>query len=381
MSASARLEPATNEELDQRFMAAALALGRRNLGRTWPNPSVGALIVRDFGSRPVIVGRGVTAVGGRPHAETQAILAAGAAAKGATLYVTLEPCPHHGATAPCTDAILKAGISRVVVPMEDPNPKVGGMGIKQLRAASVEIKIGVGREEAYIAHAGHLRHVREGRPQVILKLAVSADGKTALPGRRPVTISGDASMAEAHMLRATSDAVLVGIGTVRSDDPLLNCRLPGMDDRSPVRVVVDGSLRIALGSRLIATARQYPLWIMARTDAPLEAERALTAAGAEVMRVDVAADGRIDPRAALELLAARGITRLLVEGGPILSTALIQTDFVDEAVIVRSKKVLGPEAVAALEGMPLEALTESPKLRVYERRAVGEDVLLHLVRA
>ena len=383
MSAPARAEaaPTAADAWDERFMAAALALGRRNLGRTWPNPCVGALVVRDHATRPVVVGRGVTAMGGRPHAETKALDAAGAAARGATMYVTLEPCPHHGGTAPCTDAILKAGIARVVVPMEDPNPVVGGKGIKQLRAAGIELTLGVGRDEACFAHAGHLRRIREGRPQVILKLAVSADGKSALSGRRPAVISGNASLAEAHMLRATSDAVLVGIGTVRSDDPLLNCRLPGMDDRSPVRVVLDGGLRIALSSRLVATARQYPLWIVARTDAALEPERALKDAGAEVMRVDAMADGRLDLRAALELLAARGITRLLVEGGPILSAGLIKTDLVDEAVIVRSPKVLGVEAVAALEGMPLEALLESPKLRVLERRAVGDDSLVHLVRS
>jgi diaminohydroxyphosphoribosylaminopyrimidine deaminase/5-amino-6-(5-phosphoribosylamino)uracil reductase len=383
MSAAARVEsaPDSAQTCDNRFMAAALAFGRRNIGQTWPNPAVGALVVRDAHTDPIIAGRGATEIGGRPHAETQALDAAGAAAKDATMYVTLEPCAHHGSTAPCVDAILQARIERVVVALEDPNPTVGGKGIAALRAGGVRVELGVGREQATFAHVGHLRRIREGRPQVILKLAVSADGKSALEGRRPIMISGNASLAEAHMLRARNDAVLVAIGTVLSDDPLLNCRLPGMDDRTPVRVVLDGSLRTPMTSRLVKTAQQYPLWMIARTDAPVEPELKLAAAGADVMRVDAGADGRIDLRAALALLAARGITRLLVEGGPILSAALIKADLVDEAVVVRSPKTLGNKAVPAIEGMPLEALIQSPKLKLFERRTVGDDSLVHLVRS
>ncbi len=383
MSAAARIEPApvSAEAWDSRFMAAALAFGRRNIGQTWPNPAVGALVVSDAHANPFVVGRGATEIGGRPHAETQALDAAGDKAKGATMYVTLEPCAHHGSTAPCADAILQARIARVVVALEDPNPTVGGKGIAALRAGGVKVELGVGREAASFAHAGHLRRIREGRPQVILKLAVSADGKSALEGRRPIMISGNASLAEAHMLRARNDAVLVAIGTVLSDDPLLNCRLPGMDDRTPVRVVLDSSLRTPMTSRLVKTAQQYPLWMIARTNAPVEPELMLAAAGADVMRVDAGPDGRIDLRAALGLLAARGITRLLVEGGPILSAALIKADLVDEAVVVRSPKTLGGRAVPAIEGMPLEALLHSPTLKVFERRTVGDDALVHLVRS
>jgi diaminohydroxyphosphoribosylaminopyrimidine deaminase/5-amino-6-(5-phosphoribosylamino)uracil reductase len=382
MTVAARVESASmpQEAWDRRFMTAAFALGRRNRGRTWPNPSVGALLFR-VGAPPIVVGRGVTAVSGRPHAETQALIAAGAAARGATLYVTLEPCPHHGGTAPCTDAILRAGVTRVVIPMEDPNPIVGGKGARVLRASGVEVIFGIGAEVARFEHAGHVRRILEGRPQVILKLAVSADGKTALAGRKPAAISSGASIAEAHMMRATSDAVLVGIGTVLADDPRLNCRLPGMDDHSPVRVVLDGSLRTPLDGRLVKTARQYPLWIIGRADAPLDAERRLKSAGAEVMRVDANAHGGVDLLAALRLLAARGITRVLVEGGPILSAGLLKADLVDEAVVVRSPSALGADAIPALEGMPLEALTESPKFGEIGRRGVGPDELVHLLRS
>jgi diaminohydroxyphosphoribosylaminopyrimidine deaminase/5-amino-6-(5-phosphoribosylamino)uracil reductase len=365
---------------DERLMTAALSLGRRNLGRTYPNPAVGALIVRHDGPRPVVVGRGYTAAGGRPHAETEALTAAGEASRGATMYVTLEPCINrpHGS---CAESIIASGIVRAVVPTEDPNPHVRGQGLARLREAGVAITLGIGAIEAKIAHAGHLRRIADGRPHVILKLAVSADGKSALAGRRPATISCEASRDEAHMLRATSDAVMVGSGTVIADNPRLDCRLPGMADRSPIRVVLDGELRIPLDSHLVQTAGRIPLWAIATETAPAEAERRLKAAGAVVMRAPKAIDGRVDLPAALGLLGERGITRLLVEGGPILAAMLVKLDLVDEAVIVQSPNPLGPEAVPALEELPLEALTRSLKLAVIERRLVGIDSLTRLFRS
>jgi diaminohydroxyphosphoribosylaminopyrimidine deaminase/5-amino-6-(5-phosphoribosylamino)uracil reductase len=380
MTAPARIpDQPTVETWDARFMAAALSLGRRNLGATSPNPAVGAILVRTGGARPTIVARGFTARGGRPHAEAEAIAAAGAAARGATLYVTLEPCAPHGATAPCANAIVAAGVARVVMPMEDPNPQIHGKGIALLRKAGVAVTVGVGATEAAIEHAGHIRRMRDGRPHLILKLAVSADGKSGLSGRRPVDISGNASRAEAHMLRAVCDAVLVGVGTVLADDPILTCRLPGMADRSPLRIVLDGLLRTPLGSRLVKSAGAVPLWLVARDDAPAAAELALKSAGAEVLRVKTA-DGRLDLHAAFRALGARGLTRVLVEGGPILSAALIKADLVDEAVVVQSPKVLGATHLPAIEDMPLSALLECPALKVLERRAVGDDHLTRLVR-
>ncbi|MFZ0115020.1 MAG: bifunctional diaminohydroxyphosphoribosylaminopyrimidine deaminase/5-amino-6-(5-phosphoribosylamino)uracil reductase RibD, partial [Xanthobacteraceae bacterium] len=242
---------------DVRFMAQALALGRRGLGRTWPNPAVGAVIVRS--DAPIIVGRGNTEAGGRPHAETQALARAGAAAAGATLYVSLEPCSHHGKTPPCADAIVMAGIARVVSALEDPNPEVAGRGHARLRAAGIAVEVGVGAAEACRVHAGHIRRVHDHRPHVTLKLAVSADGKAGLSGRRPAVISGEAVRAQVHLMRAVNDAILVGIGTVIADDPLLTCRLPGMAGRSPVRVVLDRSLRLPSASRLARSARDVPL--------------------------------------------------------------------------------------------------------------------------
>jgi diaminohydroxyphosphoribosylaminopyrimidine deaminase/5-amino-6-(5-phosphoribosylamino)uracil reductase len=226
-------------------MALALAVGRRGLGRTRPNPAVGAVVVREG----VIVGRGWTQPGGRPHAEVEALRRAGEAARGATLYVTLEPCSHHGQSPPCADAVIAAGIRRVVSALEDPNPEVAGRGHTRLREAGIAVEVGEGVAAARRDHAGHLRRMRDGRPHVTLKLAVSADGKAGLAGRRPVALTGEAARAGVHMLRATQDAILVGIGTALADDPALTCRLPGMAARSPVRVVLDSELRLPLASQ------------------------------------------------------------------------------------------------------------------------------------
>src|ERR1700761_5225306 len=227
-----------SKEADRRFMQLALTLGRRGLGRTWPNPAVGAIIVKDS----VIVGRGWTQPGGRPHAEVEALWRAGKAARGATLYVTLEPCSHHGKTPPCANAIIAAGIQRVVSALEDPNPKVAGEGHRRLAAAGIDVDIGIGAEQARRDHAGHIRRVRDGRPNVMLKLAVSKDGKVAAAGRRPLAITGGKVRDRVHLLRAQNDAIMVGIGTALADDPLLTCRLPGMAARSPVRVGLDRAL-------------------------------------------------------------------------------------------------------------------------------------------
>lgn len=303
----------TSKAADQRFMQLALALGRRGQGRTWPNPAVGAVVVKDG----VIVGRGWTQPGGRPHAEPEALRRAGEAAHGATLYVTLEPCSHFGKSPPCADAIIAAGIARVVSAIEDPNPEVAGKGHARLRAAGIAVDIGLCATEAARDHAGHFRRVRDQRPHVILKLAVSSDDRIGAAGHRPVAISGEAARARVHLLRAQCDAILVGIGTVLGDDPLLTCRLPGMAARSPVRVVLDRALRLPGASQLVHSARQTPLWVVTSELSEAPAAMKLGAAGAQVIRLPPTNEPGLDLMAVLHALrkrASRGCWSKAVRG-------------------------------------------------------------------
>lgn len=355
---------------DDRFMRFAFNLGRRGLGNAWPNPAVGAIVVNDG----AIVGRGWTQPGGRPHAEAEALRRAGEAAKGGTLYVTLEPCSHHGKTPPCADAIIAAGIGRVVSALEDPNPEVAGQGLARLRDAGIEVATGRREDEARRAHAGHIRRVRDGRPHVTLKFAVSSDGKAGLAGRRPLQISGEAARARVHMMRAMNDAVLIGIGTALADNPMLTCRLPGMQKRSPVRVLLDSKLRLPPEHCLVATARETPLWVIAAPDASPEKEKALQAAGAEVLRSGKG-EGGLDLHKALALLGSKGITRLLVEPGPIVATSFLKAGLIDEALVIRSSVVLGAGAIDAIEGLPFNALTNSLKFRIAGQEKLGADQL------
>lgn len=355
---------------DERFMALALVLGRRGLGNTWPNPAVGAVVVQGGN----IAGRGWTQPGGRPHAETEALRRAGPFAHGATLYVTLEPCSHHGKTPPCADAIIAAGIARVVSAIQDPNPEVAGQGHARLRAAGIAVDIGLKAKDAARDNDGHIRRIRDHRPHVTLKLAVSADGKVALAGRKPVAITSEQVNAHVHLMRAMHDAILIGIGTALSDDPLLTCRLPGMEKRSPVRVVLDRDLRLPASSRLAITARETPLWILAAADAPRANENALRDAGAEIIRVTADAKG-VDLASALRLLADKGITRLLVEGGPRVVSSFLTADLIDEAVLLRGPATIGPAGVDALDDLPLEALTASARLTLAGQDKLGPDTI------
>jgi diaminohydroxyphosphoribosylaminopyrimidine deaminase/5-amino-6-(5-phosphoribosylamino)uracil reductase len=358
---------------DLRFMHLALTLGRRGLGNAWPNPSVGAVIVKDG----VIIGRGWTQPGGRPHAETQALRRAGAAARGATLYATLEPCSHHGKTPPCAEAIIGAGITRVVSAIEDPNPEVAGRGDNMLRAAGIEVLAGVCAEEARRAHAGHIRRILDGRPHVALKLAISSDDKAGLAGRKPAPITGEETRARVHLMRAMNDAILTGIGTVLSDDPALTCRLPGMERQSPLRVVLDRGLRLPLNSVLAKTASQIPVWVFCADNAPIDRERALEAAGLIVLRTR-AGEGGLDLHAILQALATRGITRAMVEAGPKVAASLLRADLVDEAQLLRGPSAIGPDGIDALDGLPLSALTGTLDLVGTER--VGADTHFHFER-
>ncbi|CAN5191941.1 bifunctional diaminohydroxyphosphoribosylaminopyrimidine deaminase/5-amino-6-(5-phosphoribosylamino)uracil reductase RibD [soil metagenome] len=358
---------------DLRYMQLALALGRRGQGRTWPNPAVGAVIVRDG----VIVGRGWTQPGGRPHAEPEALKRAGEAARGATLYVTLEPCSHFGKSPPCADAIIAAGIARVVSAVEDPNPEVGGQGHARLRAAGISVDVGLCAEEAAHDHAGHFLRVREKRPFVILKLAVSADDKIAAAGHRPVAITGEAAKARVHLLRAQSDAILVGIGTVLADDPLLTCRLPGLAAQSPVRVVLDRALRMPGESRLFHSAREHSLWVMTSDLSEAPAAMKLGAAGAQVIRVPVspAPMPGLDLKSVLNALSERGITRLMVEGGARVASSFLSAGLADEVWLLRGLASIGMDGIPALDPQPLSVVTRSPHWRMRATETLDKDTL------
>ncbi len=354
---------------DARFMQLALTLGRRGQGRTWPNPAVGAVVVK----HGVIVGRGWTQPGGRPHAEPEALKLAGEAARGATLYATLEPCSHFGKSPPCADAIIAAGVARVVSAIEDPNPEVAGQGHAKLRAAGIKVDIGLGAAEAARDHAGHFRRVREKRP----------DDKIGAAGHKPVAISGDVAKARVHLLRAQCDAILVGIGTVLADDPLLTCRLPGMEVRSPVRVVLDRALRIPGSSKLVHSARETPLWVMTSNLSEAPAAMKLGAAGAQVIRVatTTAPPPGLGLKAVLHALAERGITRLLVEGGARVASSFVAAGLVDEVWLLRGPDPVGTDGVPALDALPVSALTQSPAFKRRASETLHKDTLTIYERA
>ncbi|MGM4928316.1 bifunctional diaminohydroxyphosphoribosylaminopyrimidine deaminase/5-amino-6-(5-phosphoribosylamino)uracil reductase RibD [Tardiphaga sp. 619_E2_N8_5] len=358
---------------DLRFMQLALTLGRRGQGRTWPNPAVGAVIVKDG----VIIGRGWTQPGGRPHAEPVALAQAGEATRGATLYVTLEPCSHFGKSPPCADAIVAAGIARVVAAIEDPNPDVAGQGHARLRAAGIRVDVGLCAEQAARDHAGHFRRIRDKRPHVVLKLAVSPDDKIAAAGHKPVAVTGEMVRSRVHLLRAQCDAVLVGMGTVIADDPELTCRLPGMMKRSPVRVVLDRALRISGNSRLVHSARTTPLWVMTSSLSEAPAAMALGAAGTQVLRVPTttAPPPGLDLLAVLHSLSEKGITKLLVEGGSKVASSFVAAGLVDEVWLFRGPKEIGEGGIAALDALPLSAITESPDFVQRASETIENDTL------
>jgi diaminohydroxyphosphoribosylaminopyrimidine deaminase/5-amino-6-(5-phosphoribosylamino)uracil reductase len=357
-------------ETDRRFMAAALAYGRRWLGCAAPNPAVGALVVKDGR----IVGRGATAAGGRPHAEALALCDAGEAARGADLYVTLEPCSHHGKTPPCADAIVAAGIARVVSALEDPDPRVSGQGHARLRAAGVVVEVGVMADEARRAHRGHILRQREGRPAVLLKLAQTHDGYAAGAEHDPrLRITGGMADARVHMMRALSDAIMIGVGTARADDPLMTVRIPGMEDRKPLRVVLDARLDLSPRSRLAATAREHRTLVLAGDGADAARRAALEAAGVEVEPVALI-EGRVDLAAALRRLAARGLTRVMSEGGPSVGSALIAQGLADEVVMVTNPKPLARRGVPALREAARARLSDPAAYRLARGERAGHDL-------
>ncbi|WP_244528510.1 bifunctional diaminohydroxyphosphoribosylaminopyrimidine deaminase/5-amino-6-(5-phosphoribosylamino)uracil reductase RibD [Methylobacterium gossipiicola] len=355
-------------DTDARFMRLALALGARNLGRTWPNPSVGAVVVKDG----CIVGQGVTAIGGRPHAEPQALAMAGEAARGATLYVTLEPCSHHGRTPPCSDAIVAAGIARVVTALEDPDPRVAGRGHARLREAGIAVETDVAREDAARDNLGHVTRVTRGRPSLHLKLARTPDGFAAGAPDQRLRITGPIADGAVHLWRAHADAILVGIGTARADDPSLTVRLPGLSARSPLRIVLDSNLRLQPSTHLVRGACDIPTLVITTRNAPAHPKRMLASFGVEVLSVAADSTGRIDLSAALAALGERGLTRICCEGGPRLADALAQADLVDLCTVITGPAPLGSSGLPAI-GPYLDASLSRGHLKPVETRDYGPD--------
>lgn len=357
---------------DRRMMMAAIALGQRGLGTTAPNPSVGAIVVKDG----VVVGRGGTLRGGRPHAETEALREAGDLARGATLYVSLEPCSHFGATPPCAMAIIKAGVARVVSALDDPDRRVAGRGHAMLREAGIEVRVGVCAEEARLANLGHILRVTDGRPMVLLKLAETADGFAGGDQHDPrLMITGEAANNRVQMMRAGVDAIMSGIGTVKADDPLLTVRLPGLDGHNPLRVILDTRLAISLRSRVVATAGDAPVLILCGEQAPAEAEAALRARGVEIERIALDGAGRLDLRAALAALGRRGVTRVLSEGGPRVGSSLIAQGLADEVAIFTSPKPLGRTGTPSLTGEARALLADESRFEAVKTAHAGADLL------
>jgi diaminohydroxyphosphoribosylaminopyrimidine deaminase/5-amino-6-(5-phosphoribosylamino)uracil reductase len=347
-------------------MRAAIALARRGLGRTGDNPAVGALVVRDG----VVIGQGWTQDGGRPHAEPMALAQAGDLARGATLYVTLEPCSHHGRSPPCADAIVAAGVSRVVSAVEDPNPLVAGRGHAILHAAGVQVATGVCADEARRDLLGHILRVTQGRPVVTLKLAETLDGYAAGDEHDPrLAITSAPANARTHVMRAMHDAIMVGIGTAQADDPLMTVRAAGLENRKPLRVVLDAKAALSPRSRLALSSRETPVLVLAGVGAHGDA---LAKSGVEIAPVALDAAGRVDLNAALALLAARGITRVFSEGGPRIGAELIRLGLADEVVVFTGPKPLG-RGVPALDAQARKKLADPACYRLAEDARIGPD--------
>jgi diaminohydroxyphosphoribosylaminopyrimidine deaminase/5-amino-6-(5-phosphoribosylamino)uracil reductase len=372
--------PPVDPAFDRRMMGAALRLGQRNLGQTGVNPSVGCVLVAAAGEGAVVVGRGCTAAGGRPHAEREALKAAGSAARGATAYVTLEPCAHEGRTKPCAEALIEAGVTRVVSAMDDPDPRTNGQGHAALAAAGIAVTTGVLAEEAARAHSGHIARITKGRPHVTLKLAVSADGMIGKNSGERMIITGVPAFQTVQAMRTTFDAVMIGIGTVLIDNPRLTVRLPGLKDRSPVRVILDGQARLPLDSNLLHTIGQAPLIVVVGPEAPPDRVAALGDAGARIIALE-AGSGGIDLARVLTTLAEEGFTRVLAEGGARVAASLVSADLLDEVVIFRAPVVVGSDGVPALSGTALSAIERSPRYRAIDTAIVGDDQMRRYARA
>ncbi len=351
---------------DIHHMKSAISLARRGLGRCAPNPSVGCVIVKN----DIIISRSNTADGGRPHAETIALIRAGAQAKGATLYVSLEPCTHHGKTPPCVDAVIKAGISRVVIGAKDVDPRVSGKSIQKLKGAGIEVVTGILEEECNALNIGFISRITKKRPFVTLKTACSMDGKVALSSGESQWITGELARAHAHQVRASHDAILVGIGTVIADNPSLTTRINGFE-HNVIRVILDSDLRIPTDSNLVKTANENSLWVLYNPKHKEKESRSkLIDMGVELHETECS-----NLVSVLELLAEQGITRLLVEGGQGVHTSFIKAGLCDDLLIYRAPKILGDDAKGIFADLNIDILAKSYKFKHYHTQKLGQDML------
>ncbi len=357
-------------------MRAAINLARRGLGQTAPNPSVGCVIVKNG----QVVGRGVTAPGGRPHAEVVALAMAGTQAKGATAYVTLEPCSFTGKTGPCTEVLIAAGITRVVVGATDPHPKVNGAGVTKLRSQGIEIIENILREDCEELIAGFAMVIRENRPLITLKLASSLDGKIATAKGDSQWITGEPARRAAHALRGRHDAVLAGVGTVLADDPELTCRIEGFRSAPIVRIVVDSHLRTPLLSQLVRGAAKNPLWILHRNGADKLRIKALESAGVKLIELPAASAG-IDLAAGMKALARHGLTRVLVEGGGTIAAALLREKLADRLAWFHAPCVIGADGWPAAQGFGIGTLAQMPRFELLAQHRLGSDILSEYKKA
>jgi len=364
---------------DTQFMKMALTLAERGLGQVAPNPAVGCVIVREDGDEPRVVGRGWTQAGGRPHAETEALARAGTSARGATAYVSLEPCAHQGQTGPCAQALIDAGIARVVGAVGDPNPLVGGRGFAMLEAAGVSVTENVCGDEARHLNAGFFLTMSEKRPLVTLKIASSLDGRSATHDGQSQWITGERARNRGHLMRATHDAIMVGSATAVVDDPQLTCRLPGLGTRSPVRIVADGRLRLPLTSKLVREAAKAPVWVLTLAGGDDARRKAFEDCGVTLIDVAQGEGGLMDMRTALEKLAGRGVTRLLVEGGARLAASLMHARLVDRIEWFQSPKVIGGDGYPAIAGLGVKHVEKAPVFALREVISLGEDSLASYV--
>ncbi|KPB01754.1 bifunctional diaminohydroxyphosphoribosylaminopyrimidine deaminase/5-amino-6-(5-phosphoribosylamino)uracil reductase RibD [Ahrensia marina] len=335
----------TFTKTDERFMAAAIRLGRRHLARTGTNPSVSTLLVKDLGNGPVIVGSGITDIGGRPHAEAAALAEAGEHARGATAYVTLEPCAHHGRTPPCAVSLVNAGITRLVSALTDPDDRVSGRGYKILRDADIAVAVGCLEDEARSVLGSYLNRSMTKRAQATLKLAVSADGMIGDRKVQQLMITQEQARHQSHLLRAEHEAIIVGVDTAIIDNPTLTCRLPGLEDRSPARIVLDTGARMSVDCALVRTIEQAPLYV-ATAYPQSDSAKALSDHGVKIIACDIH-EGRIALPELMEDLAGIGITRALVEGGAQIAASFLNDALVENISLFESDVVVGKSGISS----------------------------------